>query len=111
MNLKFIPASFIFVGSYLPLSLILLIQDIDDKSWRSDFCLSTVNACVMPSLKNSFASLSFSAICIISCIFLIFYFLNEVSATDEVFVESSKPIPNDLIKEGLQNSKSGVLTA
>lgn len=97
MNLKFIPAIFIFVGSYLPLSLILLIQDIDDKSWRSNFCFSNIKACVIPTLKNSLESLGFSAVCIISCLFLICYFLNEIAATDEVFVESTKPIPNDLI--------------
>lgn len=97
MNFKITPALFIFLGSYLPLSLILLIQDVDDRSWNSDFCFLNLSTCSIPILKNQLASLLFFAVCIVSCIFLIFYFLDAIRATDEVYVESSKPIPNDLI--------------
>lgn len=97
MNLRILPALFIFFGSYLPLSLILAIQDISDASWKSNFCLPEVNACTFPELKNPIAAFGFTSICILSCIFLIFYFLRNMHASDEVYVKASKPIPNDLI--------------
>lgn len=97
MNLRVFPALFIFVGSYLPLSLIFLIQDINDESWKSDFCLLGLNACTFPKLKNPIAAFGFTSMCILSCIFLIFYFLRKMHASDEVYVKASKPIPNDLI--------------
>lgn len=97
MNLKVIPALFIFVGSYLPLSLILLIQDIDDKSWKSEFCFYTFKSCALPHVKNPVAALSLTFICILSCIFFVFYFLRTMHPSDEVYVKTSKPIPNDLI--------------
>ncbi|WP_312835135.1 hypothetical protein [Comamonas sp.] len=97
MKLKIIPSLFIFIGSYLPLSIILLIQDIDDHSWSSSFCWKNLSNCVAPSFKNPWLSLPFFAVCTISCILLIKYFLKKNYATDEVYVQSSKPIPNDLI--------------
>lgn len=33
MQVRLIPAALLFLGSYFPLSVILLLQDIADKSW------------------------------------------------------------------------------
>lgn len=97
MNLKIIPALFLFVGSYFPLSIILLIQDIDDKTWGSDFCINFISGCKFPGFKNPWFSISFFIFCALSCILLIKYFLGRNTPTDEVFVKTAKPIPNDLI--------------
>lgn len=97
MTLKIIPALFLFLGSYLPLSIILLVHDIDDKTWNAGVCLSFPIGCNYPSLKNPTASISFFILCALICIFLIRYFLIRNTPTDEVLVNSAKPIPNDLI--------------
>lgn len=97
MNLKILPALFLFLGSYLPLSIIFLVQDIDDKTWNSGICINIYNGCNLPSLKNPQASILFFVLCVLSCIFLIRYFLVRNIPTDEVLVKSAKPIPNDLI--------------
>lgn len=97
MNLKIIPALFLFVGSYLPLSIILLIQDIDDKTWMSGFCIDITSGCDFPKFKNPWFSISFFIFCALSCVLLIKYFLGKNTPTDEVLVKTAKPIPNDLI--------------
>lgn len=97
MNLKIIPAIFIFSGSYLPLSIILIIYDISEDSAKQDICFLISEGCRLPVLNNPIISIGFFLLCLSSCLFLIFYLLKKIRPTDEVKVINSKPIPNDLI--------------
>lgn len=97
MNLKIIPSIFIFTGSYLPLAIILIIYDISEESINKNFCFFITNECDLPVLNHPFITLSFFSLCLLSCIFLIFYLLRKINPSDEINVISSKPIPNDLI--------------
>ena len=54
MQFKIIPAFLVFIGSYLPLSIILFIQNINENSIESDFCLNFSNICGLPTLQNPF---------------------------------------------------------
>lgn len=95
MNVKLVPALFIFLGSYLPLSLILLIQDVTAKSWQKKLCWN-LQACTLPELINPGRSISLLLVCSISISFF-FWVLKRLPADGDLVVIEAKTVPNDLI--------------
>ncbi|MCF8824567.1 hypothetical protein [Xanthomonas campestris] len=95
MNVKLVPALFIFLGSYLPLSLILLIQDVTAKSWLKKLCWN-LQGCTFPELINPERSISLLLVCSISISFF-FWVLKRLPADGDLVVIEAKTVPNDLI--------------
>lgn len=95
MKVKLLPAIFLFLGSYFPLSVILLLQDVSDASWAKSICWS-LQSCEMPTLMNSGRSLSLFAFCSVSLIVFL-WVLRNLPSDHEVTVKAAKTIPNDLI--------------
>jgi hypothetical protein len=95
MQVKLLPAAIIFLGSYFPLSAILILQDIADKSWGKSICWS-LKGCEFPVLSNPHRSLTFFLICLVSLMFFI-WVLNCIPGVHELVAKDSKTIPNDLI--------------
>jgi hypothetical protein len=98
MQLRTVFALAIYVGSYLPLSLILLVQDIDFAVLRRGACpirAMVLLDCAIP-LKNSVLSLSALVICIIRSAVAIFV-LRVLPTAQRVTVIESKHVPADLI--------------
>lgn len=95
MKVKILPAIFLFLGSYFPLSVILLLQDVSDATWKQSICWSLHN-CTMPVLMNAGRSLTLFLICLISLAFFT-WVLKSLPADHELTVKESKTVPNDLI--------------
>ena len=96
MQFKIIPAFLVFIGSYLPLSIILFIQNINENSIESDFCLNFSNICGLPTLQNPFLAYSILLLTL-SCFILSYYLINEIRCAKTLEVIEVKPIPNELI--------------
>lgn len=95
MQVKLIPSALLFFGSYFPLSVILLLQDVTDDSWAKSLCWSLKN-CELPVLTNPGRSLTFFTVCLISLLFFI-WVINRIPGVHDLTVKESKTIPNDLI--------------
>lgn len=95
MQVRLIPSVLLFLGSYFPLSVILLLQDVADSSWAKSLCWSFKD-CELPVLVNPGRSLAFFIICFASLIFFI-WILNRIPGVHELTVKESKAVPNDLI--------------
>jgi hypothetical protein len=98
MQLRRFFALAIYVGSYLPLSLILLVQDIDFAILRHGACpvgAMVLLNCAIP-LKNPALSLSALVVCIIGSAAAIFV-LRVLPTVKQVTVIESKHVPADLI--------------
>lgn len=95
MQIRVLPALFLFLGSYFPLSLILLFQNItslDQALCFSDF----LSKCTFPTLATPFRTLSFLGVCFISLLFFL-WSINQFHGQHEIHVVDAKSIPNDLI--------------
>ena len=95
MQVKLLPAVLLFLGSYFPLSVILLLQDISVDSWALNLCWH-FTACQLPQLTNPGRSLSFFFVCAASLAFFL-WSLNSFPGLHDIQVEDCKSIPNDLI--------------
>ncbi|WP_022964817.1 hypothetical protein [Halopseudomonas pelagia] len=95
MKVKLLPAVFLFLGSYFPLSVILLMQDITEVSWEKSVCWS-LHGCELPALENSSRSLTFFVLCSVSLV-MFFWVLRNLPSDHEVTVKDAKTVPNDLI--------------
>lgn len=95
MQVRLIPSALLFLGSYFPLSVILLLQDVTDKSWTKPVCWS-FKSCELPTLINPERSLAFFVICLVSLLFFI-WVLDRIPGVHELTIKESKTIPNDLI--------------
>ncbi len=95
MQVRLIPSALLFLGSYFPLSVILLLQDIADKSWDKSLCES-FKYCELPALSNPGRSLTLFTICLVSLLFFI-WVINRIPGVHELTVKESKTVPNDLI--------------
>lgn len=95
--MRLIPALVLFLGSYFPLSLILLVQDIKQSSWDAPLCrISTEYLCVLPELTNPWEAVSMLVICAVSlAVFMVM--MTRLSAHSSLDVVDSKSVPNDLI--------------
>ncbi|GLS45894.1 hypothetical protein [Methylobacterium brachythecii] len=98
MQLRILVAAAIYLGSYLPLAVILLAQDVDAGAVRRGICpMASMVAleCASP-LRNPVWSLSAVAICAIGMA-VTFLALRLVRKPHRVRVTESKHIPADLI--------------
>lgn len=97
MQMRLFPAMILFLGSYFPLSLILLIQDIKETSWKEPLCrITEMSSCHFPELANPERALGLLGICSLSLvIFLIL--MKNLSGYSSLEVVDSKSVPNDLI--------------
>lgn len=98
MQLRALFAVAIYLGSYLPLSLILLAQDLDVATLKRGICPAAMTAtwlCDNP-LKNPAWSLSAVAICAAGML-ATFVALRYLRTPHRVKVTESKHIPADLI--------------
>lgn len=95
MKVKLLPAAFLFLGSYFPLSVIFLLQDVTDVSWKKSICWSMQN-CELPTLMNSGRSLTFFVLCSTS-LFVFLWMLRNLPSDHVVTVKDAKTVPNDLI--------------
>lgn len=95
MKIRLLPAVFLFLASYFPLSLILLLQDVSEESWKSNLCFSIEN-CVLPELMNPVRSLGFFTVCVLSLI-VFSIAMGLMPADHDLVVKEAQPAPNDLI--------------
>lgn len=98
MQFKLLPALVLFLGSYFPLSVILLLQDVKETSWELPACLAAnfLTACELPELANPLKSISLFLVCLASLIVFLLVFRN-LKGEHQLEVEEAKTIPNDLI--------------
>lgn len=95
--MRLFPALILFLGSYFPLSLILLVQDIKESSWSAPLCnISNMSSCYLPELANPGRALSLLGICAVSLV-IFMVLMRTLSAYSSLEVTDSKSIPNDLI--------------
>lgn len=97
MQFRVLSAFIIFIGSYLPLALILAVQDIPMSWWEKDFCdFSDVNQCLFNPFENPYLSILFIAATCISVV-VSNVSLRKISFPFDAKIESSKTTPNDII--------------
>jgi len=98
MQLNFLAALFLFLGSYFPLSIILAIQDVRSTSWDLPFCrtFSFWEECSLPALANPTLAICFIGVTSVSIIFF-WFVLKNFDGRQEMLILESKTIPNDLI--------------
>ncbi|MBG4244487.1 hypothetical protein NAU58_07380 [Pseudomonas stutzeri] len=91
-------AAMIYIGSYLPLSVILLTQDYQYEAlslpWCSDW-LAFTSQCHIP-LRNPLMALSLFAVCLMCFLFTLLT-LTCVKPRLEVAIEEARHIPSDLM--------------
>ena len=98
MQPKLISAIILFLGSYFPLSLILLIQDIKNEEWSEPFCWPSEwqNGCYIPHLEDPLRSIGFFGVCLV-CLTLLFVLLRNLRPMHVLKVGAYKAIPTDLV--------------
>lgn len=98
MQLRVLPAITLFLGSYFPLSLILLLQDVNEDYWGRAVCFSTqpLVHCELPGLANPVRALMLFVACFASLIFF-FLVLHRIKGEHHLVVDEARAIPNDLI--------------
>lgn len=95
--MRLLPALILYLGSYFPLSLILVVQDIKNISWQEPICtMARISECHLPELENPVRALSLLAICALSLL-LFNILMKTLSAYSNLEVVDSKSVPNDLI--------------
>ena len=98
MQLRVWTAATIFMGSYLPLSLILLVQDFDYSYLRATMCWdfwSDGTHCVVP-LGHPGISLSVFGLCLLSFVFTLFV-LRVTKLKRSVKIVSASHVPAELM--------------
>lgn len=97
MQFRVISAFIIFIGSYLPLALILAVQDVPVSWWRKSFCdFHDIENCLFNPFNSPYLSIIFIIATIISVV-VSNVSLKKISFPFDAQVESSKTIPNDII--------------
>jgi hypothetical protein len=99
MQFQIIPGFLIFLGSYLPLAIILAIQDIPSAWWGRPVCsfahLSD-GSCDFNPFANPYLSLVFLALSA-GAVLLAWASLRKISYPFGIEVKRSKSIPNEII--------------
>lgn len=98
MELRLVFASAIFLGSYLPLSVILLVQDFKVEFLNRPFCSALwqmSSECELP-FNNPYLSIGFALCCLFCLLITILVILCKQEAQSITIIES-KQIPTDLI--------------
>jgi hypothetical protein len=97
MQFRLFSGFIIFIGSYLPLALILAVQDIPISWWGRSFCdPSNLGSCLFNPFSNPYLSIMFIVATCISVI-VANVSLKKIEFPFEVEVKNSKTIPNDII--------------
>ncbi len=97
MQFRLLSAFIIFIGSYLPLAIILAVQDIPMSWWGRSFCdFSQIDKCLFNPFGNPYLSIIFIVAAFVSVV-ISNISLKKISFPFDVEVESSKSIPNDII--------------
>lgn len=98
MNLRWYASLIIFLGSYLPLSLILLAQDFRFELLGEPFCILRPGAdahCQFP-LRNPYFSVSIFVVCLLSFLFALLA-LSQVNQKRDAKVIDAKYMPAELM--------------
>ena len=98
MELRLVFAAAIFLGSYLPLSIILLVQDLKVELISKPFCstLSRMSSeCELP-FNNSGLSSGFT-LCCLACLLITVFVIWCKQEPQSITIIESKQIPTDLI--------------
>ncbi len=88
----------IFLGTYLPLSMILLMQDLDNKKLKGNICFNflTSGTCHLP-LQKPFLSVSLFLVCL-ACFIFSWFALNLAKPDGQkIKIIESKYTPSDLM--------------
>lgn len=97
MEMRLFPALILFLGSYFPLSLILLVQDVKETSWKAPLCkVAEISSCHLPELANPERALGLLVICAMSLV-IFMVLMKNLSCHSSLEVVDSKSVPNDLI--------------
>ena len=99
MQFQLLPGFFIFLGSYLPLAIILAIQDIPWAWWGRSFCTPQEicsGTCDFIPFTNPSLSLTFFFVSLIAA-FLTCFSLRKITYPFQVEVKRAKAIPNEII--------------
>ncbi len=98
MQLKKTSAFTLYIGSYLPLGLVLLVQDIDLAVMKGSLCLPgewSASACRLP-LQHPWWSLCTVGLGM-ACFLITLWTLRNVATPSRIRIIESKHIPADLI--------------
>ncbi|MPZ35616.1 MAG: hypothetical protein GEV13_32415 [Rhodospirillales bacterium] len=96
MQFRILIALLIFLGSYLPLSLILLAQNFDYASLSKPFCCAFwTGTCSLP-FKNPAFAIGIFAVCV-ACLVVTLGSLAVVRPKHEILVKDAKYVPTDLM--------------
>jgi len=99
MEFQIAPAFLIFLGSYLPLAIILALQDIPVKWWSQPLCTLEAlkgGSCHFIPFANPFLSLTFLAVTSLATL-LAKRSLQKITFPFEVKVMRLKATPNEII--------------
>ena len=96
MQLRLIVSLMIFLGSYFPLSLILLAQDLDYSVFNADSNKSTLEAICNVTLKHPAFSLSILGICLV-CLSISIIVLHAVAPKTPIQIRDATYVPTELM--------------
>lgn len=99
MQFRILTGLFIFLGSYLPLALILAAQDISASWWQMSFCRwDNISASTCRYMPFSHPTLAITPLVVTGLAILLSHItLNKISFPFQIVVNSSKPTPNEII--------------
>ena len=99
MQFQLAPAFLIFLGSYLPLAIILAMQDIPTTWWARPLCQVEglrSGACDFSPFEHPALSLAFLATSLLA-VLLARTSLKKITYPFDIEVKKAKPIPNEII--------------
>ncbi|MBH1445860.1 MULTISPECIES: hypothetical protein [Stenotrophomonas] len=97
MQFRIWSAIVLFLGSYLPLAVILLVQDISTEHWGAPVCrISSWASCNLQIFDHPWLSIG-SVVVTFASLVLAIVTLKAVRLKHRVHVQEVKSIPNDLI--------------
>lgn len=99
MQFQLIPGFLIFLGSYLPLAIILAIQDIPSSWWSRSICSTSQlfnGLCDFNPFEHPALSLPFLLICTVA-VLLAWFSLRRISYPFSINVKRAKATPNEVI--------------
>jgi hypothetical protein len=99
MQFRVVSGLLIFVGSYLPLAIILAVQDIPKSWWARPLCLKANfenDSCYFNPFAHTELALTFLGLTTISAL-VAHFALRSISYPFEIEVKVAKAIPNEII--------------
>ncbi|MCX5577303.1 hypothetical protein [Kaistia terrae] len=96
MQFRILTALAIFLGSYLPLSFILLAQDFAYENLSGQICWAPWrDDCALP-FKNPFFSIGIFLACVM-CLIVTLVSLRLIKPKQEILIKEAKHVPSDLM--------------